>query len=425
MESNRSKGSSAAISILMNDANKELKLYSSSNYTFKDRVEQICHTLEQILIHQEDRTNLGNFSGSELRLVDHEILEGFDFMDIATEEDHFWARMTHVQARGTGWTYFTRAIHAVTLFGSGFGELITPCDTASVCSSWTGVPKGQEYLAVCVSMVKEILRKKGNTRELPWRIVRDLYWYVPDKAFEQCQCAETSTGIPCDRAQILLRNQQLGYKEKLLSSPSELKTDGAVIFGFTPETILPVHDSDGFDGGRSSPQADGSDNRFIDSALGISLKSSTSTHLLRDESVKRGRESDWPTSSIPSAKRLHTFHSPKEDSPKDSLAEGNDNVFCASFENAKGLGKETDKRDLLASRHEEYVAEAKVHNIKKLCEKDYTVGLIYALKIELDTAHKMLDKNHGERLRHRSDNNYYILRKIKDHNIMLTYLTIR
>ncbi|KAF3404922.1 hypothetical protein DPV78_003397 [Talaromyces pinophilus] len=341
-EANFSKGSSAAISVLMNDRNKELELYSSSNYRFKDRVEQICHTLEQVLTHQEEQINLENFRGSGLRHANQKILEGFDFMDIATEEDHFWARMTHVQRGGTGWTYFTRAIHAATLFGNGFGELITPCDTANVCPSWTEVPKGQEYLAVCVSMVQEILRKKGNTRDLPWRIARDLYWYTPGKTFEECQCAGTSTRTPCDRAQILLHKQQLRYKEKLLSSPSELKTDGAVIFGFTQEITLLVDDSDGLDEGRSSSRAEDSGSKFIDSALGRSLSSSTSTHILRDEIVKRGREPDWP--SIPSAKRLHALHHPsKPASLQKSLTGGNGDEYNASPNFIGGLGKKVNK----------------------------------------------------------------------------------
>ncbi|ORY63370.1 uncharacterized protein BCR38DRAFT_410303 [Pseudomassariella vexata] len=59
-------------------------------------------------------------------------LESFDFMDVATDENPFWPRMTTIQASGRCWVDFTRATHAVTLFGTGFGDLIRPSRQGAV-----------------------------------------------------------------------------------------------------------------------------------------------------------------------------------------------------------------------------------------------------------------------------------------------------
>jgi nucleoside phosphorylase len=181
--------------------------------------------------------------------------------------------------------------------------------------------------------------------------------------------------------------------------------------------------------GNSSSEAEESGTRFIDSALGRSLNSSTLEYLISDDTVKRRRESNLPESPFPSAKRLHSdHHSPQQTSLQESPDRSNDNEFDTSLNKVGGLGNKINKRGALSSleiltpKHEAHTAKSRTHTINQLCEKDYTVGWICALKTELDAAHKMLDEKHGEGLGHGSDNNYYILGKIGDHNVVLTCL---
>jgi hypothetical protein len=180
---------------------------------------------------------------------------------------------------------------------------------------------------------------------------------------------------------------------------------------------------------KSPSRAEESGTRFIDSALGRSLNSPTLEYLISDDTVKRRRESDLPASPIPSAKRLHSgYHSPQQTSLQESPDRSNDNEFDTSLNKVRGLGNKINKRgslsslEILTPKHEAHTAKSRVHTINQLCEKDYTVGWICALKTELDAAHKMLDENHGEGLGHGSDDNYYILGKIGNHNVVLTCL---
>jgi hypothetical protein len=91
-------GKAAAIAVLPNDTNKNLKLYSDEDkpdevskekktyLRFKDRVEQIYHILEQILAHQA-QVNAEDGIGFRVKYTPRRQLEGFDFMDVATDEE--------------------------------------------------------------------------------------------------------------------------------------------------------------------------------------------------------------------------------------------------------------------------------------------------------------------------------------------------
>ncbi|KAH8769958.1 hypothetical protein F5883DRAFT_643295 [Diaporthe sp. PMI_573] len=160
-------------------------------------------------------------------------LKDFDFMDVATDEDPLWPRVATIDSRGRGWIDFARALHAITLFGTGFGELLQPSQglgTCFNCLTNVGLPKGEDYLAVCTSDLQEIIQKRGSTTTNRWRLVDDIYWHTPDKAFEQCQCKQHSIRKQ-DRIQIILPASLPGFWGRGFRSPRVLPKQGAVLFG--------------------------------------------------------------------------------------------------------------------------------------------------------------------------------------------------
>ena len=203
-------GKAAAINVLTNSENLNMKLYSKPDdiwnettvevngvsqelakrkvtyLTLKDRIQSIYHILEQIVAHQA-HVDTADGVGFKVKRSPRRQLEGFDFMDVASDEDPIWPRVTSLRSMGRGWIDFTRAIHAITLFGNSFGDLITPAGSSTPCLSWATVPKSHDYLAVCVSQLTEIL-KKGNTKTNPWRVVDDIVWHNPEILFEVCEC---------------------------------------------------------------------------------------------------------------------------------------------------------------------------------------------------------------------------------------------
>lgn len=177
----------------------------------KDRIQQIMYVLEQTIDHQ---ANVHSFAapGVPLKLTPRETLEGYRFMDIAARTARAltprMVKLTTYNGAGKSWVDFTRAIRAVTLFGEGFGELLSlpeePVTSSSaprvdntICSTWRSLPIGKDYLAVGTYDLARILKQEGSTAEYPlMKLAPGIFWQMPDTVFERCACCEGKhTGI--------------------------------------------------------------------------------------------------------------------------------------------------------------------------------------------------------------------------------------
>ena len=247
-------GRAAAIEALTDESNQALKIFPNppkrrwekkkegsrittteiieeSFECLQDRVERIVHILDQAFTHQKD-TNSQDGIGFRVSTTQRRLLEGFDFHDIVSNKNSIQPYFTKLKHSGKGWVDFSRAIHAVTLFGRGFGQLIKPTISTAInsnlCSSWNRMPSGQDNLAVCVYQMNEIMQHHGSPRENTCRVVDQIYWHSPDKLFQPCHCDEEQQTTTCDRVQVLLPVQNLKFKN--LRHPGVLNS-GAVIFG--------------------------------------------------------------------------------------------------------------------------------------------------------------------------------------------------
>lgn len=163
----------------------------SNFYCLVDAVKFMMHLLEQIFDHQADERAESSV-GYRIRLSPSTQLEGFDFMDIATESDLIWPRATTLHSDGESWVKLTRAVNAITLFGRGFGDLLEPVCGSQVesrcekCSWNSGVPLQRDILAVCVCDLERIVERRGRKADGHWRLVNDLYLDVPRDLFLPC-----------------------------------------------------------------------------------------------------------------------------------------------------------------------------------------------------------------------------------------------
>ncbi|UNI20829.1 hypothetical protein JDV02_006880 [Purpureocillium takamizusanense] len=300
-------GKSASIEILTNKHNIGLPLYENpdsskkkisvdeagnqssvlsvtqANYTLRQRIDSICHTLEQIVAHQADVSSEDGV-GFRVKTTLRRQLEGFNFMDVATDEDPIWPRVTTLRVTGRGWVDFARSIHAVTLFGSRFGELIRPAtrgrNACGNCLFNAEVPKGRDYLAVCVPEVEEILEKCGSQGTIPWRLVDDIYWHAPGKTFEPCTCSGSPPAIArTDRVQVLLPSLLPNFWTRGLRSPAadpSLTPRGAYLFGHSQRFPLRWKDQGLPEEGE--PDQTPADDAPQDSGLGSSLSMSSGSN---------------------------------------------------------------------------------------------------------------------------------------------------
>lgn len=230
--------------------------------TLKDQVERLYDILEKVVDHQIASNNR---EGVDIKLRPQKYLEGWDFRSVATDQDPLYPQIAYFPTMGEGWVDLCKAIHAITFFGRGFGEIIEPVNKDS-CSRWSMLPSDQFYLAASVSHLQKLASIRGEEVESPMRLRDDLFWAISEEALQNCFC--TTTGRCCDRAQKIHRSSRSGKTNSV-----RLDARSAVIFKqgsrWLNASPRPVYSRQ-----ETSPSAsDQGDAAFHDSGIGRSVQS--------------------------------------------------------------------------------------------------------------------------------------------------------
>lgn len=177
---------------------------------FKDEVRQVYNLLEQIVAESKNRASQDGFS-----VPSGDQLTGYRFLDLINGESSLEPKMIRLESRGKSWIKYVSKAHAITLFGSGFGELLKPLRTdTTLCSYWKEVPKEKDYLAVSVEDLTRLLREE--------QLGIDKYHGL----FSPCYCPSKKH---CERGQMLIKKDpsaESGQDQSLA-----LTLEGAVILG--------------------------------------------------------------------------------------------------------------------------------------------------------------------------------------------------
>ena len=289
------------------------------------------------------------------------------FMDVATRHDTLWPKVASIQAGSVGWVHLTRSLHAVTLFGVGFGELLRPIwakgQTQACCSPTSLVPIGRDFLAVYGEDLQHMLRT-GSKRRNPWKLAGNVHWHSPDGvAFESCKCKATVTAAapraapmantekrsglrgllglesgqrkdrgPGDMAQVLLPTSFPRLYGRELRSPTRVVPRGAVIFGHSwkfPLRWSLTKDIPPEEGEPDSPPSTGnsgvSSNATLqssDSGLGTSIGSGSSLDNARPTTTTTTPHSLYGLGSNVGFLHRDQVAGPSESSGKGTAEEG-------------------------------------------------------------------------------------------------------
>lgn len=381
-EASQTHRSSSAIEVLLNQDNRTLKVYPEREdyIRFEDQVEHFYDLLEKVIDHQQ---NVVGKDGFNCRDVPRKYLEGWDFHEMATEGDPIYPRVAVLDTMGKSWVDFTRSIHAVTLFGRGFGEIIKPRN--GPCFHWAKLPKGKYYLAACMSDLKDITEKLGDPYSVPMKLANNIFWHYSNRAFDQCQCKDDQDETHSDLAQVLLPSSMCRNLLQGMSCMSDLENEGAVIFGYNRHFKWFWRDT----GDPSREKIDEDDvtpskelilSPLHDSGIGQSLGSSTSK---RSESMAG--------SSSQKYSREGSLNDPQAAYAVSDIA------GMRSSLTSQGKG------DHLAAR-------------------DYRVGILCALPIELMAVRTLFDSTHEKLAITDEDPNYYALGRIGNHNVVAVCL---
>ena len=202
------KGRKMAYDTLVDANNRKLRLYSKDGavytqaeadcrkdeefYCLFDAIKEIMHLLEIMIDHQVDERTESSV-GSSIRALPWSQLVGYDFIELATKTDPIWPLTATLKADAAGWVQLSRAIHATTLFGRDFDELMEPSKVSRTehihCSSccWNSVvPAHRDILAVSIVDLDRITTHRGMKTDTYWRILDDLYINIRPELFSKC-----------------------------------------------------------------------------------------------------------------------------------------------------------------------------------------------------------------------------------------------
>lgn len=201
---------------------------------FCDVVEEHYRYLEQIMEYQ---VQAGGQNGVKIKLRFRDHLEGWDFMELATGHDPS-PRLATLYKSGYGWVNLVRSIEAITLIGSGFGEMIRPVEFDGMCPNWKTLPTQKYYLAATVFDLENIIKTKkfGGSLEEPIKLVRDLLWHSPQETVAPCPCSSGSVrqeyplGVSHHHDPVQVCHSTT-WKSTLRIKGPDLHSAGAIVFG--------------------------------------------------------------------------------------------------------------------------------------------------------------------------------------------------
>ncbi|KAI1745785.1 hypothetical protein F4680DRAFT_403240 [Xylaria scruposa] len=353
----------SVIDVLINPDNLKLKLYPENEgyITLKSRIDHFYNILEKLIDYQAD---IAGYCGINMVNQPRRNLEGWDFTDLAMNQDPLHPCVATIEPRGKGWVDLTRAIQAVTLVGRGFGEIIRPSGTNS-CEYWSELPKQKYYLATCISDLGEIMRKNDYHNDTHVRLSDNIIWHTPTTIFGSCRCRGSLGFDHCEPVQTLLPSSLCSILlPRKHSVPQESK--GAVIFGHNSTFRWVWGDTGHPNEEELAPSSNASDmDSFYDSGVGTSLVSL------------------------------------KLDHPK-PISRASSRTLVQSGAVSPGSRVAIDKEPRTRS--------------------DYTVGILCALPKELKAVRALFDKRHDNVDIPRDDSNHYALGEICHHMVVAACL---
>ena len=211
--------------------NKSQKLFDceaneEKNYYFRDAILDTWSILDGLM---EREATIQATPGIALHTTRQNVLHGWEFRAIAEENRHLKQKAQVLEKTAGRWYNLVKDVDAVVLFASELGDIIRPrSESAGLCREWRRLPKGKDYLAVCVSMLEIFYAKAGHRHDHQYLTSAKLQWHRGPVLFENCANI-ASNSCTCDRLQQLHHDsyQILGRRKP----PGNLEANGCVVFG--------------------------------------------------------------------------------------------------------------------------------------------------------------------------------------------------
>ena len=169
-------------------------------------------------------------------------LEGFDLIDILSDNSQIRPRMIDLQSSAGSWLDIVNQNETVNIFGSGFGDLIVPVKSATptACSQHLPVPERLDYLAAPLYVLKDIALRHRTRKDGSVSLGNSTYWVDPETCLSKCPCP-TQNGRKCVVSLSQLHSLPVSFCKKRNPCGGgdifSLHPLGAVIFGAKPNWL--------------------------------------------------------------------------------------------------------------------------------------------------------------------------------------------
>jgi hypothetical protein len=192
---------------------------------FRDLVEELYAVFEGLDANARNEA----IAGIELKMDWKKRIQGYEYMDLVHRKHSVQLKEAQLRKTCGQWPDYARDINAVVLFGTNFGEVFQPTQTISLCRPFRTVPKGKDYLAVEVSILRKLYSEHGSLKDRKQITATGTRWHRSNQLFEPCPRGKARGKGPCKCERI----QEFVPKRSLwpVRLPGPLGRSGAVIFG--------------------------------------------------------------------------------------------------------------------------------------------------------------------------------------------------
>jgi hypothetical protein len=159
-------------------------------------------------------------------------LQGWDFNDLATKEESVHQRELPPKSKSATWWKLSETKNMLVIFGSGFGEVITPDLTKTkVYPGWECLPGRAELLAASMPCVLQLAKQSNVTTQPSYcYLMPELAWHKPTNRDESCNKYCNSSCI-CIQELRLVSTARTLFSNSRPNPPGKLSSYEAVIFG--------------------------------------------------------------------------------------------------------------------------------------------------------------------------------------------------
>ena len=233
----KSGKSTAAAAVMMNQLRQlyDHDLATETKYYYKDAILDLWSQIER-LMEKEDSIESG--TGLALYGTMQSQIYGWEYMSLVHEKNYRRKEAAIGKTSG-GWVDLVNDIDALVLFATGLDDVIKPvADLSNLCPLWRSLPKGKDYLAVCVSTMELLYSEAGSRSTHKHLSTSHLQWHRGSTLFEQCTGA-LSGRCECDRTQQIYHDSLFRTFGRV-RPPGKLEENGCVVFGQSRHPFKPA-----------------------------------------------------------------------------------------------------------------------------------------------------------------------------------------